>query len=89
MTVAKALASQTTKLLPANPQDTTVSVLGSSTTSKVLVRNGGGPSSARPSIGRGSPGPPAASDHDDDNCADAPREKSTKSQSNSSFTMPW
>jgi hypothetical protein len=87
--VAKASASQTTKLLPASPQDTTVSVLGSPTTSKVLVRNGDGPASARPSIGRGGPGPPAASAHDDG--ADAPLpEKSTKSQSNpSSFTMPW
>jgi len=43
--------SQTMKLFLASLQDTMESVEGSSTISKVLVRNGGGPTSCRPSIG--------------------------------------
>jgi len=39
------------KLFRASLQDTIESVEGSSTISKVLVRNGGGPTSFRPSIG--------------------------------------
>lgn len=41
------------KLLRAMLQETMESVDGSSTISKVLVRNGGGPISCRPSMGRG------------------------------------
>ena len=54
---AKTCGSQTTKLLPARLQETTASVAGSSTRSNVLVRNGGGPTSCSPSIGRGAPPP--------------------------------
>uniref|UniRef100_A0A0A9FR11 Uncharacterized protein n=1 Tax=Arundo donax TaxID=35708 RepID=A0A0A9FR11_ARUDO len=43
------------KLLLVTLHDTTVSVAGSSTMSYVLVRNGGGPPSWRPSIGLGWP----------------------------------
>lgn len=41
------------KLLRAPLHDTIVSVAGSSTISNVFVRNGGGPTSCNPSIGRG------------------------------------
>ena len=41
------------KLLRALLHETMESVKGSSTISKVLDRNGGGPTSCRPSIGRG------------------------------------
>ena len=61
----KAWASHTTKLFPATPHDTMVSVLWSSTTSYVLFRKGVGPASPRPSIGRGSSAkapPPAQED---------------------------
>jgi hypothetical protein len=59
--LAKTCESQTTKLLPAWLQETTESVDASSTRSKVLVRNGGGPTSWSPSIGRGAPLPPPPS----------------------------
>lgn len=49
----KVLGSHTMKLLLALLQDTTSSVLGSSTISYVLVRKGGGPASCMPSIGWG------------------------------------
>lgn len=57
-TSAKTCGSHTTKLLPAGLHDTTWSVDGSPTRSYVLVRNGGGPASCSPSIGRGSPAAP-------------------------------
>lgn len=51
--VENLLQSQTMKLLRALLHETTESVDGSSTISKVLVRNGGGPMSFNPSIGCG------------------------------------
>lgn len=45
--------SHTMKLLRAVLHDTMESVVGSSTISKVFDRNGGGPTSCRPSIGCG------------------------------------
>lgn len=51
--VEKEWGSQTTKLEPSLLQETMWLVIGSSTTSNVLVKNGGGPASCRPSIGCG------------------------------------
>lgn len=45
--------SHTMKLLRDELHDTMESVVGSSTISKVFVRNGGGPTSCKPSIGCG------------------------------------
>lgn len=53
MVVENLWESQTTKLLRALLQETMSLVEGSSTTSKVLVRNGGGPTSCNPSLGCG------------------------------------
>jgi hypothetical protein len=76
---ANTCGSQTTKLLPARLQETTVSVAGSSTRSNVLVRNGGGPTSWSPSIGRGaSPPPPPRRTPSCSGCCSR----------SSSFTMP-
>lgn len=56
--------SQTMKLLRALLHETSESVAGSSTISKVFVRNGGGPTSCRPSNGWGAK--PGEEDDDDD-----------------------
>lgn len=51
--VEKVLESQTMKLFLPRLHETTASVDGSSTISKVFVRNGGGPTSCSPSFGLG------------------------------------